>query len=120
MAAAGSVIIGSKKIDIHAFTGLVTLFWGVVGKKESSDLAVYNHSRDAFGVGWHIRNELAGPAFLQSQLLLSILAILFLIVFNRHLWADELSSSGWSSASGTGSIATGKSWLTLSRHQFQT
>ena len=138
MAAVGSVSIGSKKIDLHAFTGevisssrssdtettrdedghvtkhrrwnynkfvvrapdgstrgtevdtrqatvtegeQVTLFWGVVGTKESDYLAVYKHASDKLGVVWETRNQLATPALLRSQIVLAILALVFIVTF---------------------------------------
>lgn len=137
MKAVGSVSIGGKQIDIHAFTGevgdvsrrsetettyergettkshtwnyikflvqapdgttqqaevdtrqatvakgeQVTLFWGIVGKKQSDYLAVYNHSSDKLGVVWNTRNDLAGPAILRSQIVLTVLVLVFLVAF---------------------------------------
>lgn len=137
MPAVGSVSIGGKQIDLHAFTGdvvevsrrsdtettyeqgqptksttwhyikflvrapdgttqqaevdtrqatvakgeQVTLFWGIVGKKESNYLAVYNHSSHKLGVVWDTRNDLAGPAILRSQIVLTVLVLVFLLAF---------------------------------------
>lgn len=138
MAAAGSVSIGSKKIDLQAFTGevisssrssdtettrdedghvvkhrrwnynkfvvrapdgmtrgtevdtrqatvtegeQVTLFWGVVGNRESDYLAVYKHGSGELGVVWDTRNDLAGPAILRSQIVLTVLVVVWLIAF---------------------------------------
>jgi hypothetical protein len=138
MAAVGSVTIGSKKIDLHAFTGevissstssetettlnedghqvksrkwtynkfvlrgadgstqgtevdtrqatvtegeQVTLFWGTVGTKASGYLAVYKHASNKLGVVWETRNQLATPALLRSQIVLTILALVFLVAF---------------------------------------
>ncbi len=138
MAAVGGVSIGSKKIDLHAFTGevvsstrssvkettrdedghvvkwrrwnynkfvvrapdgstrgaevdtrqatvtegeQVTLFWGVVGTKESDYLAVYKRSSDKLGVVWETRNQLATPAILRSQVVLAILFLVFMVAF---------------------------------------
>lgn len=138
MAAVGSVSIGSKKIDLHASTGVVisstqssvekitrddlgrvlkwrrwnynkfvvrapdgstreaevdtrqatvtegeqvTLFWGVVGTKESDYLAVYKHASDKLGVVWETRNQLATPAILRSQVVLAILFLVFIVAF---------------------------------------
>ncbi len=164
MAAAGSVNIGSKKIDLHAFTGevisssqssdsetsfdetgsvvksrrwkynkfvvratdgstrgaevdtrqatvtvgeQVTLFWGVVGTKESDYLAVYKHASGTLGVVWDTRNDLAGPAILRSQIVLTILVALFLIVF--------IASSGRVSYLALGSVVG--LWYFLNRRR---
>jgi len=59
----------------------VTLFGGVVGTKKSDYLAVYKHASDKLGVVWETRNQLATPALLRSQIVLSILALVFIGAF---------------------------------------
>ena len=79
MASVGNVCIGSRNIDIKAFTRqvdgqTVTGFWGVVRGMDSDWLALFNHDTGTWAWFPPARDRLAGPPLNQLLIIVAVFA----------------------------------------------